>query len=64
MKDEHQNELIALCLGVGLNLVSIGPLPTETNTSEAIFKILFIVACVALVIAFILLGILFFNRSE
>ena len=44
--------------------LSVGPLPMEQNTSEALFQILFIVAIVAVLAFFILVVILFINVSR
>ena len=59
-----ENELIGRCKAEDLILISVGPLPTEQNTSEALFQILFIVAIVAVLALFILVVVLYISNSE
>ncbi|KAK4025229.1 hypothetical protein OUZ56_014304 [Daphnia magna] len=56
-KDEVIEQLTDRCAGVGLVLIGVGPLPTEGTTSEQMFRIMFIVACVVLIL---MIGIILF----
>ncbi|KAI9562557.1 hypothetical protein GHT06_010010 [Daphnia sinensis] len=45
-----EDQLIDRCKEVGLLLESVGPLPSEGTTSEQMFQMLFIIACVVLIL--------------
>lgn len=57
-------QLTAECGEIGLNLIRVGPIVTTNDNSEQIFQILFIIACVAIILMAILVVYLLIRRAE
>lgn len=51
-------------LQIGLNYISTGPIATVSDNSEQVFRILFIIACVAVILMIILVAFLLIRRAE